>query len=95
VPLPPLIEHRLNRTRRLLERAAVAGPVRQRRLQRIARVRLARLDALVARRLGGECEIEVRDLLERAAQCTVCVGDDDGPSDDRHGDDDNSQGDED
>src|SRR5262245_55935017 len=92
--LPPLIEHRLNRTRRLLERAAVAGPVRQRRLQRIARVRLARLDALVSRRLGGDCEIEVRDLLERAAQCTVCSGDDDGPSDDHQGDDDN-QGDED
>ena len=32
VPLPPLIEHRLDRTRRLLERAAVAGPARQRRL---------------------------------------------------------------
>jgi cysteine-rich repeat protein len=101
VPLPPIIERRLNRTRRVLERAAVAGPARQRRLQRIARVRLARLDALVARRLGGDCEIEVHDLLERAAQCTVCVGDDDGPGDDdhgrgkdRHGDDDN-QGDQD
>jgi len=92
VPLPPLIEHRLNRTRRLLARAAVAGPVRQRKLQRIASIRLARLDTLVARRLGGECEIEMHDLLERAAQCTVCSGDDDGPFDDHHGDDDHGHG---
>jgi cysteine-rich repeat protein len=84
VPLPSLIERRLNRTRRLLERAAVARPARQRRLARRARLRLARLDALVARRLGGDCEIEVHDLVERASQCAFCPFDDD-PSDDRHG----------
>jgi cysteine-rich repeat protein len=87
VPLPPVIERRLNRTRRLLERAAVARPARQRRLARRARRRLARLDALIARRLGGDCEIEAHDLVERASQCAFCPFDDD-PSDDRHGDDD-------
>jgi cysteine-rich repeat protein len=90
--LPPAIERRLNRTRRLLERAAAARPARQRRLARLARLQLARLDALVARRLGGDCEIEVRDLVEHASLCAFCpVGDD--HFDGRHGDDD--QGDDD
>ncbi len=86
VPLPPRIERRLERTRRLLARAASARPARQRRLAHLAQIRLARLDALVARRLGGDCEIEVHDLVERASQCAACPFDD--PFDHRPGDDD-------
>ena len=84
--MPPVIERRLNRMRRLLERAAVAGPGRQRRLTRIARIRLARLDNLVARRLGGDCELEMHDLVEHASRCAFCRPDDD-RSDDRDDDD--------
>jgi hypothetical protein len=90
VPLPPIIERRLLRTRQLLERAAIASPRRQRRLSHIAERRLARLDAVVERRFGGECEIELHDMLEGAAQCAACPfspGDDD-PGNDHHGGDD-------
>jgi cysteine-rich repeat protein len=94
VSLPPVIERRLNRTRRLLTRAAAARPARQRRLARLARLRLARLDALVARRLGGDCEIEVHDLVERASRCAFCPFDDD-PSDDLPDHDDDGHRDDD
>jgi len=96
--MPPVIEHRVNRMRRLLERAAVAGPGRQRRLTRIARIRLARLDNLVARRLGGDCELEMHDLVEHASRCAVCRPDDDRSDDRDDGDrgrgDDDHQGDD-
>ncbi len=82
VPPPPIIERRLERTRRLLERAAAARPSRQRRLARLARVRLARLETMIERRLGGDCEGEWRDVVERAARCAFC------PFDDEPGDDD-------
>jgi len=88
VPLPPFVERRLLRTRQLLERAAVASPRRQRRLSRIAERRLARLDSLVQRRFHGECQIELHDMLEGAAQCTACPldpGDDDDQGDNDHG----------
>jgi len=88
VPLPPFIERRLVRTRQLLERAAVAPPRRQRRLSRIAGRRLVRLDSLVQRRFGGECRIELHNMLEGAAQCTACPlnpGDGDDQGDDDHG----------
>ena len=84
VPIPPVIERRLERTRRLLERAAVARPARQRRLARLARLRLGRLDALVERLLGGDCEVELRDLVEQASRCVFCPFGDD-PFDDRLG----------
>jgi cysteine-rich repeat protein len=82
LPLPPFIERRLLRTRQLLERAAIASPGQQRRLSRIAQRRLARLDAVVERRFGGECQIALHDMLEGAAQCTACPFD---PGDDDHG----------
>ncbi|HKA29671.1 MAG TPA: hypothetical protein VKH82_09860, partial [Candidatus Binatia bacterium] len=59
-----------------------------RRLSRIAQRRLVRLDSLVQRRVGGECEIELHDMLEGAAQCTACPfnpGNDDDQGDNDHG----------
>lgn len=87
VPLPRIIERRFERVRRVLERAAVARPGRQRRLARLAGLRLARLEALVERRLGGDCAVEIDDLVERASRCAACPFDDNHDDDDR-GDDD-------
>src|SRR5262245_15121880 len=94
--VPIVIERRFARARHLLERAATARPRRARFLTRLARVRLARLDAIVARRFGGECEIELHDMLEHAVLCTTCPVDDH-PDDGHHGDDgnDDHQGNED
>jgi cysteine-rich repeat protein len=96
--LPPLIQLRLERVRLLLERAAIARPVRQRRLARIARIRLARINRMIDRRLGGDCEIEASDLVERASICAFCPfdghhgGDDDQGDDDHQGDEDHHRG---
>jgi cysteine-rich repeat protein len=97
VPLPPFIERRLLRTRHLLEVASGARAGRRTRLARIAERRLARIDAVVERRLGGECGIEVHDMIEAAGACAACPfvpgedghhgGDDDQGHDD-HGHDD-------
>jgi len=89
VPLPPLIERRLRRARRMLAVASVAPAGRRNRLARIAERRLARLDALVERRLGGECQVEVHDMIETAGQCAACPFT---PGDDHHGDDDDRPG---
>ena len=88
VPLPVVVERRLARARHLLERAAVARPARQRRLARLARIRLDRLHTIVEHRLGGECALEVGDLVEHASLCAFCPfddqpGDHDGPDDDQ------------
>lgn len=94
VPLPRIVQRRFERARRLLERAAVAPRARQRRLARRARFRLARLETLVERRLGGDCEVEIDDLVERASRCAACPFDDD-RHDDRDDDDDDDRGDDD
>jgi cysteine-rich repeat protein len=85
VPLPPLIQRRLRRARRMLALASVAPARRRDRLARIAERRLARLDALAEHRLGGECQIEVHDMIEAAGQCVACPFT---PGDDHHGGDD-------
>ena len=91
--LPRPMRRRLTRARSLLERAAVAPPARQRRLARIARIRLARLDVVMARRLDGECAFQARDLVERASECAFCPFDDHHHFDD-HGDDDDQGNDD-
>jgi cysteine-rich repeat protein len=83
VPLPPSIERRLRRTRHLLQVASVSPTGRRTRLARIADRRLARIDAVVGRRLAGACEIGVHDMIEAAGQCAACPS---VPGDDhRHG----------
>jgi hypothetical protein len=69
----------------MLAVASVAPTGRRNRLARIAERRLARLDALVERRLGGACQVEVHDMIETAGQCAACPFT---PGDDHHGDDD-------
>ena len=73
VTMPHAIVRRLRRTRRLLEHGVVApSSRRQVHLARRAIRQLSQVDHLVARRLGGACQIELHDMVERATRCAAC-----------------------